>query len=211
MSKLQKVFSSFGFLIILIMMFVCLLFGCERSIENEKLEEPKQVQEEKQTTHEETDSEKEARQQAEEQQKEETPVFDGNVSIGEKLYLYDENNNVTAEVVITNAQWTDYRNEFTDADLDKEVVSVLEIDWEYTNVDVKDWNDESTEWMFSEFDFDVYDNNNRKLQSYPTDNYGDGLVSKGRTGVGSANFVVFDDCKHFEVEIDGLTLNIDLE
>lgn len=130
--------------------------------------------------------------------------------VGDTLYYYQDDE-VVGEIVITNISWTDYRNEFTDKDLGQSPVNVLRVDYEYTNLGVKDWEGNETEWMFSDWDFDVYNDKNRKLETYPTDNYGSGMVSKGRTGEGSSNFAVLDDCKHFELEAGNVIIKVDLQ
>ena len=187
-------------------MMICggCLFGC--TSDKEQVKEHQAVQEEVVIS--ETEEKQDVKEETKEVTEEEVNNYEFNV--GDTFYYYQDDE-IVGEIKITNVSWTDYRNEFADEDYDKDIVNVLQIDWEYTNIDVKDWDGNSTEWMFSDWDFDVYDNSNRKLETYPTDNYGDGLVSKGRTGEGSQNYVVFDDCTHFELEIGNVLIKVDLQ
>lgn len=204
--------KKFGYLLSAMVICGGCLFGC--ASDKEQVEESQTVQEDQ--TKEGVVTPETETPKVEEKEEVEVPIVEesnNEIKIGEHFYKYDSDGNKVGEVTITQAQWTDYRNEYWDNDLEQPVTNVLYIEYEYTNLGVKDYSGNDTEWSFSEFNFDIYNDSNRKLEFYPTpmDAPYDGLVSKGRTGVGSTSFAVFDDCKHFEMEVGDLILYIDLD
>ena len=166
------------------------LFGCGQQ-EMEVQEPQPQVQQE--VIEQQTEPQQATEEQTPIEEQEETVL---RVGLNETLY------NDKVEVTFTNAYYTDDRNEFSDKVADK----VFVLEFEYKNVGIDD------EWaLFEGIDFVVYDEDGRRLQTYPVStNYG-GTVSKGRMSSSSEAFAVVGDSTHFEIEIGGAIVEFDLE
>lgn len=193
MSKLQKVFSSFGFLIILIMMFVCLLFGCgnvnDNNLKNDN--EPKQEQliDDKESTNIETDS----KEQEEVKVPELPQVY--RFGLGETIPMTTNYGNY--EITFTEAYFTDDRNQFSDKQADK----VLIIVYEYKNVSYDDGFMDGL-WISPYTDYSIYGEDGFALETYPASTpYYQEEAPIGRSSRGSEAFAVIGDQHSFEIQL----------
>ena len=131
-----------------------------------------------------------------------TEIVEPEVEETQRFHLGDTIGNDNIEVTFLNAYYTDDRNQFSDKVADK----VFILEYEYKNVGLDD------EWaLFEGTGYVVYDEDGRRLQTYPVStNYG-GTVSKGRMSSSSEAFAVVGDSTHFEIEIGGVIVEFDLE
>ena len=134
---------------------------------------------------------------------EETPQVEAPVVEDKRFGLGETIGNESIQVNFFNAYYTDERNQYSDTPADK----VLILEFEYKNVGL------DREWaLFGSSGFAVYDENGRRLQTYPaTETYYGGTVSKGRMSSISEAFAVVGDCTHFEIEIGDAIVEFDLE
>ena len=189
MSKLQKVFSSFGFLIILIMMFVCLLFGCgnvnDNNLKNDNEPKQEQVIDDKENINIETESE--------EQEEVKVPELPQVYRFGLGETIPITSNMGDYEVTIVDAYFTDDRNQFADVQPDKVLILV----YEYKNISYLE-----ELWFMEGIHYQVYDESGFSLDTYPASTpYFQDSVPVGRSSRGSEAFAVIGDKHNFEIQL----------
>ncbi|MTN81820.1 hypothetical protein GMB34_11715 [Turicibacter sanguinis] len=176
-------------------MMLCgaLLFGCNETDKVDKVETP-QV---------ETSSGELPTVVETPQVEQSTEVVETEVEETQRFHLGDTIGNESVQVTFLNAYYTDDRNQFSDKVADK----VFILEYEYKNVGLDD------EWaLFEGTGYVVYDQDGRRLQTYPSiETYYGGTVSKGRMSSSSEAFAVVGDSTHFEIEIGGVIVEFDLE
>ena len=172
------------------------LFGCNQEVDKETVNTESQ-------TVEETSSGELPTVVETPQVEQSTEVVETEVEETQRFHLGDTIGNDSVQVTFLNAYYTDDRNQFSDKVADK----VFILEYEYKNVGL------DREWaLFEGIDYVVYDENGRRLQTYPSiETYYGGTVSKGRMSSSSEAFAVVGDSTHFEIEIGGVIVEFDLE
>ena len=173
------------------------LFGCSDK-EVKTVEEPQQTQEEQ--TKEGIVAPKTETPKVEEKQEE--PVTEEKVTPQVYRFGLGETVGMTSnygdyEFTVTEAYWTDDRNQFSDTRADK----VLVIVYEYKNVSyVPDYTDGL--FICEGVHYQVYGEDGFALETYPADKpYYQDEVTEGRSSRGSEAFAVVGDQHHFEIEL----------
>ena len=93
-------------------------------------------------------------------------------------------------VKFTKIYETSYRNNYSDKRADRVVV----IEFEYENISIED------DLNISDFNFNLYDKDNNKLETYPFDYKSGGSVGKGRKTTASAAYALNNTNNYIELE-----------
>lgn len=116
-------------------------------------------------------------------------------TVEKKIYginedVYVKNDSGEYRLKITGVSETDYRNEFSDKVADRVII----ISYEYENVSVED------DLYISDYDFNAYDADNNKLETYPADIKYGGYVAMGRKASASMAFALNNSSNYIELE-----------
>ncbi len=106
--------------------------------------------------------------------------------------IYITNNLGKYRVKFTSVTETSDRNQFAEQQADRVVI----VEWEYENLTIEE------DLYISEMNFNLYDKDNNKLETYPAGDtkYG-GAVGQGRKTVSSAAFALNNPNNYIELEL----------